>query len=104
MRDPIKILRLIARLNVGGPAIHVVLLSAGLDRKRFQTLLVSGRENPGEGSMLDYALARGVRPLIIPHIVGEFSLGPREIRALIRLTQLMRQERPDVVHTHTAKA
>jgi glycosyltransferase involved in cell wall biosynthesis len=104
MRDPIKILRLIARLNVGGPAIHVVLLSAGLDHKRFQTLLVSGRENPGEGSMLDYALARGVRPLIIPQIVGEFSLGPREIKALIRLTQLMRQERPDVVHTHTAKA
>jgi glycosyltransferase involved in cell wall biosynthesis len=104
MRDPIKILRLIARLNVGGPAIHVVLLSAGLDRKHFQTLLVSGRENLGEGSMLDYALARGVRPLIIPHIVGEFSLGPREIKALIQLTQLMRQERPDVVHTHTAKA
>jgi glycosyltransferase involved in cell wall biosynthesis len=104
MHHPIKILRLIARLNIGGPAIHVVLLTAGLDRQRFQTLLVSGRENPGEGSMLDYALARGVRPLLMPEIVGDFSLGPREIKALIQLARLMGQERPDVVHTHTAKA
>jgi glycosyltransferase involved in cell wall biosynthesis len=103
--DPkIKILRVIARLNIGGPAIHVVLLSAGMDRVRFESLLVSGSENPGEGSMLDYALSHGVQPTIIPEIVGEFSLGPRELRALVRLYRLMRQERPHVVHTHTAKA
>jgi glycosyltransferase involved in cell wall biosynthesis len=100
----IKILRVIARLNIGGPAIHVVLLSAGMDRVRFESLLVSGSENPGEGSMLDYALSHGVQPAIVPEIVGEFSLGPREIRALVRLYRLMRQERPHVVHTHTAKA
>jgi glycosyltransferase involved in cell wall biosynthesis len=103
--DPkIKILRVIARLNIGGPAIHVVLLSAGMDRVRFESLLVSGNENPGGGSMLDYALSHGVQPAIIPEIVGEFSLGPRELRALVRLYRLMRQERPHVVHTHTAKA
>lgn len=100
----IKILRVIARLSIGGPAIHVVLLTAGLDRKRFESLLVSGRENPGEGSMLDYALSHGVQPLIIPEIVGEFRLGPRELRALVRLYRLMRRERPHIVHTHTAKA
>ena len=100
----IKILRVIARLNIGGPAIHVVLLSAGMDRARFESVLVSGSENPGEGSMLDYALSHGVQPAIIPEIVGEFSLGPREMRALVRLYRLMRQERPHVVHTHTAKA
>ena len=100
----IKILRVIARLNIGGPAIHVVLLSAGLDRRRFESILVSGSENPGEGSMLDYALSHGVQPAIIPEIVGEFSLGPREMRALVRLYRLIRQERPQIVHTHTAKA
>jgi hypothetical protein len=64
--DPkIKILRVIARLNIGGPAIHVVLLSAGMDRVWFESLLVSGSENPGEGSMLDYALYHGVQPAII---------------------------------------
>ena len=77
----IKVLRVIARLNIGGPAIHVVLLSAGMDRVRFESLLVSGSENPGEGSMLDYALSHGVQPAIIPEIVGEFSLGPRELKS-----------------------
>jgi glycosyltransferase involved in cell wall biosynthesis len=102
--NKIKILRIIARLNIGGPAIHVVLLTAGLDRKRFESLLVSGRENPSEGSMLAYALSHGVQPIIIPEIVGEFSLGPRELRALVRLYRLMRGERPHIMHTHTAKA
>ena len=41
---------------------------------------------------------------IIPEIIGEFSLGPREMRALVRLYRLMRQGRPHVAHTHTAKA
>jgi glycosyltransferase involved in cell wall biosynthesis len=54
--------------------------------------------------MLDYALSHGVQPAVIPEIVGEFSLGPRELRALVRLYRVMRQERPHVVHTHTAKA
>jgi glycosyltransferase involved in cell wall biosynthesis len=103
-KGSIKILRIVARLNIGGPAIHVVLLTAGLDPKRFDSRLVSGRENAGEGSMLDYALAHGVQPIIIPEIVGEFSLGPREFKALAQLYRLMRREKPDVVHTHTAKA
>ncbi|HSF30546.1 MAG TPA: glycosyltransferase family 4 protein [Candidatus Tectomicrobia bacterium] len=100
----IKVLHVIARLNIGGAASHVILLTAGLDRGRFESLLVSGTENPGEGSMLDYALSHGVQPIVIPEIVGEFSLGPRELRAMVQLYRLMRQERPHVVHTHTAKA
>jgi glycosyltransferase involved in cell wall biosynthesis len=100
----IKILRVIARLNIGGPALHVVLRSAGMDGLRFESVLVSGSEHAGEGSMLDYALSHGVKPAIIPEIVGDLSLGPRELKALVRLYRLIRQERPQVVHTHTAKA
>jgi glycosyltransferase involved in cell wall biosynthesis len=100
----IKILRVIARLNIGGPAIHVVLLTAGLDQRRFASLLVSGSENPGEGSMLDYALAHGVQPISMPEIVGEFRLGARELKALASLYRVIRRERPQIVHTHTAKA
>ena len=54
--------------------------------------------------MLDYALAHGVRPLTIPEIVGDFHLGPRELRAVGRLYRLIRRERPAIVETHTAKA
>jgi lipopolysaccharide/colanic/teichoic acid biosynthesis glycosyltransferase/glycosyltransferase involved in cell wall biosynthesis len=99
----IKILRVIARMNVGGPAIHVVNLTAGLDPARFHSILVTGTENAGEGSLLDLALARGIEPVVIPEIVGQATLGPRDLKALIALYRLMRRERPHIVHTHAAK-
>lgn len=110
MRSPafldrkIKVLRIIGRLNVGGPAIHVVNLTAGLDPTRYQPSLVAGSENAAEGSMLDYALSRGVQPNVIPEIVTAFSLAPRDLKALVKLYALIRRERPHIVHTHTAKA
>jgi glycosyltransferase involved in cell wall biosynthesis len=100
----IKVLRIIARLNIGGPAIHVVNLNAGLDPSRFEEVLVSGTENPGEGSMFDYALSRGVKPIIVPEMVGQASFGVSDVKALAKLYRLIRRERPHIVHTHTAKA
>jgi glycosyltransferase involved in cell wall biosynthesis len=100
----VKILRIIARLNIGGPAIHVVELATGLDTRRFQSLLVSGSENPDEGSMLDYAVSRNVYPTVVPEMIAEFSLKPRDLIALLKLYRLIRQERPHIVETHTAKA
>ena len=104
VENRIKVLRIIGRLNVGGPAIHVVNLTAGLDPHRYQSLLVAGSENEAEGSMLDYAFAHGVHPTIIPEIVTSFNLAPRDFKALWKLYSLMRKERPHIVHTHTAKA
>src|SRR5919106_6753811 len=100
----IKIVRIIGRLNVGGPAIHVINLTAGLNPRRYQPLLVAGSENVAEGSMLDFALSHGVRPTVIPEIVTAFSLAPRDARALVKLYSLIRREKPHIVHTHTAKA
>jgi len=82
----------------------VVLLTAGLDRSRFDSVLVCGRENPDERSLLDYAVAHGVHPIILPEIVSDFHLGPREVRAVCHLYRLIRRERPAIVETHTAKA
>ncbi len=100
----IKVLRIIARLNIGGPAIHVVNLNAGLNPARFDQVLVSGMENPAEGSMLDYARSRGVEPIIMPEIVGQLRFGALDVKALVKLYRVIRQERPHIVHTHTAKA
>jgi glycosyltransferase involved in cell wall biosynthesis len=102
--DKIRVLRVIGRLNIGGPSIHVVNLAAGLDSDRYEQLLVIGRESPAEGSMLDYALSRGVWPYRIQEIVTAFNLAPRDGVALKRLFSLIRLYRPHIVHTHTAKA
>jgi glycosyltransferase involved in cell wall biosynthesis len=100
----IRILRIIGRLNVGGPAIHVVNLCAGLDPCRYEQRLVVGTESAEEGSMMDYALSRGVQPQVIAELVTTFSLAPRDVKALVKLYALIHRERPHIVHTHTAKA
>ncbi|MEE9118860.1 MAG: hypothetical protein V3U02_09765, partial [Calditrichia bacterium] len=70
----IKILRIIARLNVGGPAIHTILLSYELDKLGYQTILVKGSEGQSEGNMMDLAGAKGVKPIVIPELGREIGL------------------------------
>jgi len=99
----IKILRIIARLNIGGPAIHTILLTAGLNNERFESLLVTGVEGRREGNMLDLAAAEGVEPIIIREL--RRNVDPKDaLIALLKLYRLIRRERPQIVHTHTATA
>lgn len=98
-----KIIRVIARLNIGGPAIHVILLSSRLNHDRFETVLLSGREAPQEGNMLELARSEGVQPIIITNLGRELSL-VRDVSTLLRLYRIFKKEKPDIVHTHTAKA
>jgi len=97
-----KIIRIIARLNVGGPAKHVVWLTSGLQDAGFETLLVTGTIPAGEGDMSYFADELGVSPLYFPEMSREISL--KDLVTVWKLFRLFRQERPDIVHTHTAKA
>lgn len=97
-----KVLRIIARLNVGGPARHVVWLTRGLSAFGYETVLVSGVVPPGEGDMSYVASEAGITPLIIPQMSREIS--PQDALTIWKLFRLMLRERPDIVHTHTAKA
>lgn len=97
-----RLLRIIARLNVGGPARHVVWLTEGLSAHGYETLLVTGVVPPGEDDMTYIARDAGVTPHVIPQMSREISL--RDVLAIWKIFRLMRRSRPDLVHTHTAKA
>src|SRR5207249_2197459 len=99
----IKILRVIARLNVGGPALHVSYLTAGLASRGYETTLVAGSLARGEESMGFVADELGVRILAIDELHREISL-VRDLRAIFRLARVIRRDRPTILHTHTAKA
>ena len=90
-------------MNVGGPAYHVSLLSGRLDRDRYSTLLAHGHTGPGEESFAELARQEGCRVEVVE------GLGPQvspiaDLRALFGLIRLTRRYRPEIVHTHTAKA
>lgn len=100
--EPATVVRVIARLNVGGPAIHVMHLSQGLAAS-YPTLLVHGDVADDEGDMTAEVAARGVR---LHRLAGlGRSLRPwDDLTALLALYRLFRRLRPLIVHTHTAKA
>jgi glycosyltransferase involved in cell wall biosynthesis len=97
-----KILRIIARLNVGGPARHVVWLADGLEREGFETRLIAGRVPEGEEDMAYFAAEHGVEPVFIEQMSRELSLN--DVVSIWKVYGEMRSFQPDVVHTHTAKA
>jgi glycosyltransferase involved in cell wall biosynthesis len=99
---PIRVLRLIARLNVGGPARHVVWLSEALQAHGFDTMLVTGTVPAGEEDMSAFATAHGVTPVVLSTMSRELS--PRDLTTIWQLWRLMVRFRPDIVDTHTAKA
>jgi Glycosyltransferase Family 4 len=95
-RQRIKIMRVIARMNMGGPAHHVALLSANSDPERYETVLCHGVVGRGEADLSSAADRLGVRREVIPGLRPE--LRPiDDLRALFHLVRA-------VVDTHTAKA
>lgn len=102
LREPICVLRIIARLNVGGPAIQAITLTRRLEPLGYRTTLVRGREDPEEGNMDYLADALAVHPVLVPTL--RRSPGWGDVGALITLAGIIRRERPHIIHTHAAKA
>lgn len=97
-----KIFRIIARLNVGGPARHVVWLTQALQNEKFDSLLVTGVPPEGEEDMGYFAAAHGVEPVLIHEMSRELSA--KDGVSLWKVYKKLKQEKPDLIHTHTAKA
>jgi glycosyltransferase involved in cell wall biosynthesis len=99
----VRVLRIISRMNVGGPALHALLLNERLDPSRYDSRLVAGQVGEAEG---DYLALHGADPerfVSVPTLGREVE-GGRDWSAFWALVRLMRSFRPHVVHTHTAKA
>jgi glycosyltransferase involved in cell wall biosynthesis len=97
----IRLVRVIARLNIGGPAIQAITLTRRLESRGYDTRLVRGRESATEGNMDYLANELGVVPTLIPSMWRD--PGPGDVAALWRLIGILRRDRPRIVHTHAAK-
>jgi len=97
------VLRVIARLNMGGPALHVAYLTAGLRERGYDTTLVAGTLARGEDSMAFVADELGVDVEKVEALQREIS-PLRDAFAIVRLARIIRRVRPQILHTHTAKA
>jgi glycosyltransferase involved in cell wall biosynthesis len=96
------VVRVITRLNIGGPAIHVLLLTREMSALGYATKLVSGVCEASEGDM-SYLVQDGDYLAIVPTLSR--SINPwNNLKALVELWRIIRAERPDIVHTHTAMA
>ena len=98
----IKVLRIISRMNVGGPAWQVSVLTRGMADDGFESRLLVGDVNSDEA---DFVSFRDPDLLVtrIPGFGKSLRLG-NDLRALVSICRVMRRYRPDIVHTHTAKA
>jgi glycosyltransferase involved in cell wall biosynthesis len=97
-----RVARVIARLNVGGPALHTTLLTRRM-APVWDTTLATGAVSPGEVEAVHLLERYGVTPVRIPGL-GRAPRLEDDLRALGALMSLFRRVRPDLVHTHTAKA
>ncbi|MCX5687193.1 MAG: glycosyltransferase family 4 protein [Candidatus Omnitrophica bacterium] len=94
-----KILRIIARLNIGGPARNAVILTEGFS----DTVLVCGEVDKAEGDMMYLAREKGMKPIIVEELGRELSWKD-DWSAFWKIYKIICREKPDIIHTHTAKA
>jgi len=98
----IKVMRIIARMNVGGPAVQVSGLMRGFDPSVFEQELVTGFCAADEADYLE-KVAADVEAIRIDGL-GR-SIKPRaDLTALFAIIKEIRRFKPDIIHTHTAKA
>jgi len=101
--SPVKILRILTRLNIGGPALHAALLTTRLDPRRFSTCLVVGEPDPTEGDLsglVDTTSVRLIRLSSLRRPIRPWA----DALTWWSLLRIVWQERPHLIHTHMAKA
>jgi glycosyltransferase involved in cell wall biosynthesis len=97
-----KVLRIINRFNLGGPTYNVAYLSKFME-PQYQTILVGGEKDETEDSSQFILDKLGLKPIIIQEMKREIDIKNDRI-AYLKIRQLIREHKPDIVHTHASKA
>jgi glycosyltransferase involved in cell wall biosynthesis len=100
--EPIRVMRIIARMNVGGPAVQVAGLMRGFNVAEFNHRLFTGFCGPNEADFLELA-AKDVQATRIQGLGRHISI-LSDVRAFVALVRHIRSFKPHIIHTHTAKA
>ena len=96
-----RVLRVITRLNIGGPATHVMLADRGLAKRGWETLLVHGDVEPYEAEVDLSSFGLPIRRL---HAMQRPIRPASDARAFAGVVAIVREYRPHVIHTHLSKA
>jgi len=97
-----KILRIINRFNLGGPTYNAAYLTKYLEPD-YETLLIGGQHDESEKSSMHILDNLGLKPIIIPEM--QRSLNPyKDQIAFKKIQNIIKEFKPDIVHTHAAKA
>lgn len=99
----VKIIRIVSRLNIGGPSIHVSLLTKKMDPRHFDSILLTGTKSPAEGDMSYLMNDFHEKVRIIPELQREINLA-KDLIAFFKIFLIIAREKPNVVHTHMSKA
>jgi glycosyltransferase involved in cell wall biosynthesis len=102
MAERIKVMQIIARMNVGGPAVIVAELMRGIDSSRFEQILITGYCDETEADFLD-EVATDIKATRIAGL-GRSVSPIADFTAFLGLIKTIKIFKPDVIHTHTAKA
>ena len=102
LSGPIRVMRIIARMNVGGPAVQVSGLMRGFNSVVFDHRLYTGFCTSDEADYID-TVATDVKAVRIEGFGRRVSLGG-DVKAFVTLVKEIRSFKPHLIHTHTAKA
>lgn len=97
-----RVIRIINRLNLGGPTYNAAYLTRHLTPE-FETLLVAGVHSEGEESSEHIVKSIGVEPYIISEMSRELSM-MNDVASFRKIKKVIKDFKPDIVHTHAAKA
>lgn len=102
INEPIRVMRIIARMNVGGPAVQISGLMRNMNSEEFNQKLFTGFCEENETDYLE-EVAKDIAVTRIPGLGRRIALFD-DLKVLLRLIQMIRTFKPHIIHTHTAKA